>query len=125
MARILLVDDEPMLRSMIEFALRQEGISVMTAGSAAEAISAARSRPQEIDLLITEVRVPGMNGVDLATRLADEDPAMRVLLLSGSLEEIPEGASRRFEFLPKPFPLNEFLTQVRRLLCSVAAPSFN
>src|SRR5262245_39220249 len=113
---ILLVDDEPMLRSMIEFALRLEGFPVVTAGSAAEALSAAESVPGEVDLLITAVQLPGMSGLDLASRLAAEDPAMRVLFLGEALESKPEGVPCQFEFLAKPFPLNAFLVKVRGLL---------
>jgi DNA-binding NtrC family response regulator len=126
MPAILVVDDEPMLRAMIEFALRLEGFPVMTAGSAAEALSAAHSNPGDVDLLITEVRLPGMNGPDLAANLLAEDPAMRVLFLAGSLDAAPPlGPSPQFEVFAKPFPLNAFLAEVRKLMQPLPVPSLH
>jgi len=125
MPAILVVDDEPMLRAMIEFALRLEGFPVMTAGSAAEALSAAHSNPGDVDLLITEVRLPGMTGPDLAANLMAEDPALRVLFLAGSLDAAPPLASPQFEVFAKPFPLNAFLAEVRKLMQPLPVPSLH
>jgi DNA-binding NtrC family response regulator len=122
MPTILLVDDEPMLLAMMELALRQEGLSAITARNAEEALAAARSFAGTIDLLVTDVRLPEEDGTALAETLLAGHPAMRVLFLSGALEEPALQQSGQFEFLAKPFSLNTFVSDVRRLLHSHAAP---
>jgi len=120
MATILLVDDDPTLLGMIAMTLRNEGFAVVTAGSATEALSLV---PREVDLLITEVHLPGMDGMVLAAKLLGEHPAIRVLFLSGSMDPLSLGGSLQFEFMAKPFPLNVFVAEVRKLLQPLAVPS--
>jgi two-component system cell cycle sensor histidine kinase/response regulator CckA len=121
---ILLVDDEPMLLAMIALALRLEGIAVLTAGSGAEAISISELRPS-IDLLITEVDLPGIGGPVLAARLLAKNPYMPVLFISGDAEAMPLAEDPQIEFLAKPFALKTFVADVQRLLRMQAVPAIN
>jgi two-component system, cell cycle sensor histidine kinase and response regulator CckA len=114
MATVLVVDDEPMMRSMMSQILQQEGLSVLTADCAAQALSIFQSHQSRIDLLITDIVMPGMNGMDLATLLQAEYPGLPVLLMSGYCDVQQIGD--RFEILEKPFSLSDLITRVRRLM---------
>jgi two-component system, cell cycle sensor histidine kinase and response regulator CckA len=113
MATVLVVDDEPVIRTMMTEILQQEGHSVFTAGSGAQALSVFRSHRREIDLLISDIIMPETNGPELATKMQTERPGLPVLLISGSCDTMPANSS--FEFLPKPFSIPDLLNRVRTL----------
>jgi two-component system cell cycle sensor histidine kinase/response regulator CckA len=111
----LVVDDEPLVRRMVALVLEQDGISVLTAGSGADAIELSRSHHGEIDLLVSDVRMPQMDGCTLANQLQAENPDLPVLLISGYCEN--DAAERsRFPLLPKPFSVTSLLQIVHGLL---------
>lgn len=114
MATVLVVDDEPLMRSMMSQILQMEGFSVLTADCAAQALSIFRSHPSRIDLLITDIVMPGMNGMALAATLQAECPGLPVLLMSGYCDV--QQMDKRFEFIEKPFSLADLLTRVRHLV---------
>jgi two-component system cell cycle sensor histidine kinase/response regulator CckA len=88
---------------------------VLTAGSGADAIELSRSHQGEIDLLVSDVRMPQMDGCTLANQLQAENPDLPVLLISGYCENDPEERSR-FPLLPKPFSVTSLLQIVHGLL---------
>jgi CheY-like chemotaxis protein len=112
MATVLVVDDEPVIRSLVTEVLQGEGHLVFSAGCGTQALSLFRSH-SEIDLLISDIAMPEMDGPALAKRLRDERPGLPVLLMSGSCQN--GQVNSRFEFLSKPFSITELLTRVRRL----------
>ena len=115
MPTALVVDDEPLVRRMVALVLEQDGISVLTAGSGADAIELSRSHHGEIDLLVSDVRMPQMDGCTLANQLQAENPDLPVLLISGYCEN--DSAERsRFPLLPKPFSVTSLLQIVHGLL---------
>ncbi len=101
--RILLVEDEPGLRDIARRVLVRAGFQVMTAAEPGEALTIAEAMPEQIDLLLTDVVMPGMRGPELAALLQTSRPGMRVLLVSGYAEEIVEGHRADVPFLAKPF----------------------
>ena len=109
---VLVVEDEPQLLTMLANFLEQEGFAVITAGCGSQAISQYRSHP-EIDLLITDILMPGMDGASLAAALQSDNPDLPVLLISGACDakQIDNG----FAFLPKPFSFGDLLAKVRTL----------
>ena len=111
----LVVDDEPLVRRMVAMVLEQDGISVLTAGNGPDAIELSRSHHGEIDLLVSDVRMPQMDGCTLANQLQAENPNLPVLLISGYCEN--DAAERsRFPILPKPFSVTNLLRIVHGLL---------
>ncbi len=114
MPTVLVVDDEPMLREMVALMLENDGFSVLTAGSGPDAIDLSRSHHGEIDLLLSDVKMPMMDGCTLANQLQAENPALPVLLMSGYCEN--EVRRTRFPILPKPFSMKSLLGVVRDLL---------
>ncbi len=116
---ILLVEDEPALRAMTKEVLRRHGYSVLEASNAAEALRLADEQGCRIDLLLTDVVMPGMNGRELASRLAERCTGIKVLFVSGYTDSavIQHGLlSASAEFLEKPFPPSVLLRRIRQLL---------
>ena len=116
--QILLVEDEPSVRVLMESSLESLGYQVASAGSAEEALSLLEKGALTPEALVSDVVLPGMNGVELARRLQEEHSDLRVLLVSG----YPRDALDRKEpmegmdFLQKPFEVEEFLHRVRQVL---------
>jgi nitrogen-specific signal transduction histidine kinase/CheY-like chemotaxis protein len=110
---ILLVEDEPGLRDIAQRVLARSGFEVTAAAGPDEAILAAESMTEHIDLLLTDVVMPGMRGPELAIRLRASRPGLRVLLVSGYAEEIVEGGrDDSVPFLAKPFSAESLLAAV-------------
>jgi len=111
-ATILVVDDEPGIRELIRKILLRERYRVLEAGTAEEALML--SQGQSIDLLITDVMLPGIHGPDLARRMQETAPRLKTLFISGFTgeEKIPTGA----HLLAKPFTLSVLLEKVRAAL---------
>jgi CheY-like chemotaxis protein len=108
---VLLVDDFDILRKMILDFLVSLDIQVLEAANAAEAIHTAQSHPGTIDLLLTDVEMPGMSGWESANKIAGLKPGIRILYMSAGIsleewndyEEKPPGTY----FIQKPFHLEE------------------
>jgi two-component system response regulator RegA len=107
---ILLVDDDEVLRERLAQAIRARGYEVRTAGSADEAMREATKDSPEMAVL--DLRMPGMNGLDLLRELRKQDPATRVLMLTGygsiatAVQAVREGA---VGYLPKPADADEII----------------
>jgi DNA-binding NtrC family response regulator len=115
---LLLVDDDLSVREMETEVLRRQGYTVLETESAAEALRLAASNPM-IDLLITDLLMPEADGLDLTRRFCALHPGTPVLVISGSLPLLHVRDKldlSRFEFLPKPFHLDELLNKVHTLL---------
>jgi PAS domain S-box-containing protein len=116
---ILLVEDEPSVRGVVARTLREQGYEVMEAADGREALSLARRRPGPIHLLLSDVVMPQMGGVELAERLREERPDTRLMLVSGYHERAALGAPalpRGSAFLQKPFRRETLVREVRRAL---------
>jgi PAS domain S-box-containing protein len=114
-AAILIVEDETGIRELIRKILLREGYRVLEAGSAEQALTMAQG--QSIDLLITDIMLPGLHGPELARRMQQAAPRLKTLFISGFTgeEKVPAGA----RFLAKPFTLGALLEKVRTALESV------
>jgi two-component system cell cycle sensor histidine kinase/response regulator CckA len=116
---ILLAEDEDSLRLLTQRILIRHGYTVIAAGNGIEAIEAAGQHPGGIDLLLTDVVMPHMNGHDLATRLHVTHPTLPVIYMSGYAEPLlaarttlPAGVT----LLSKPFVEQHILAAIRRTL---------
>jgi two-component system cell cycle sensor histidine kinase/response regulator CckA len=100
-----------MLRKMIHDFLESLGIEVLEASNAAEATHIARSHPGTIDLLLTDVEMPGMSGWESANKIADLKPGIRILYMSAgiSLKDWKDHKKKPVGtyFIQKPFRLEE------------------
>jgi len=95
MKSILLVDDDPHLRRSLEIGLRSLGYEVKAAGDAHEALLELSRHP--IDIVITDVMMPGPSGLELARKIRAERPNLPVILMTGGNVEIYDGAGESRE----------------------------
>jgi two-component system, cell cycle sensor histidine kinase and response regulator CckA len=116
---ILLVEDEAFVREVTGEVLRSAGYEVLTARNAAEAAGAYSERRRRVDLLLSDVVLPGENGRVLASRLRRENPALKVLLVTGYAEQM---GLREEECLAKPFSTDVLLRRVREMLDRTGLP---
>ncbi len=116
---VLLVEDEPDILDMTRTMLEQKGYCVLAAASPSAAIEMARARTDRIDLLITDVIMPEMNGRDLAEKLAKLYPEIQLLFMSGYTANVivHQGMlNDGVAFLQKPFSIHELAEKVRNVL---------
>ncbi len=116
---VLAVDDDPTMLELVEELLTPMGYQVLSAASGEEALEMMASQERKIDLLLTDVMLPGIKGQDLAKQLLLSCPDVNVLFMSGYLcpSMAHKGSEMRFEaFIQKPFAPNSLLRKMRKLL---------
>jgi two-component system, cell cycle sensor histidine kinase and response regulator CckA len=116
---LLLVEDEDSLRDLIAQMFESRGYHVLPAGRPAEALDIFRREEGRIDLLVTDIVMPGGTGTDLYRQLRDLKPDLRVLFMSGYTDRAVlhrEVLRPDMPFLQKPFRMSELADRVRRLL---------
>ena len=116
---VLLVEDERTIRTIAREVLVHSGYRVLVAEEGMQALAVARTHRGPIDLLLTDVVMPGMSGRELAEALAQERPETRVLFTSGYTEDevLHRGVSAdTVAFLPKPFTPETLVTRVAAVL---------
>ena len=116
---ILLVEDEPAVRSLVRRVLQKNGYRVLDAGNGVEALRLVETFNDPIHLLLTDVVMPEMGGRDLADRLGPQRPDMKILYMSGYAEDaivINYVLQPGFAFLPKPFAPDALAAKVREAL---------
>jgi DNA-binding response OmpR family regulator len=120
MSRILIVDDDPHVRSMLEHVLRKADHDVETAEDGKEALRVHRERP--VDLIVTDIIMPEKEGLETITELRKSFPAVKIIAISGGGRIGPSqylkmakvlGANRTFS---KPFNPSELIAAVEELL---------
>jgi two-component system OmpR family response regulator len=114
---VLVVDDEAVLAEMVSMALRYEGWNIATAGDGAAALESARS--QRPDVVVLDVMLPDMSGLDVLRKLREETPQLPVLLLTAkdALEDRIAGLTAGGDdYVTKPFSLEEVVLRLRALL---------
>lgn len=115
---VLVVDDEDSLRKLVCMVLRAEGYQVLQARDGNEALRVFDSASGPVHVLVSDIVMPGMDGITLCTRLLRAHPELQVVLMSGYLgdyvgEDHPLDAS--VELLHKPFLPHELVTTLRRM----------
>jgi two-component system response regulator MprA len=116
-ARILVIDDDPKIRSVVRRGLVYEGFRVTEAGSGEEGLDKARDRTP--DLVVLDVMLPGIDGLEVCRRLRDAGDEVAILMLTARdevkdrVEGLETGAD---DYLVKPFSFEELLARVRALL---------
>lgn len=117
--RILLVDDEPQLLLLLERHLRRLGFEVEAHSSGASALRALENPAIPYDLAIADMGLPDMKGERLLSKIAELQPALPILICSGSeffVAGLPEGMRQRVRFLQKPFLPKELAQKINEAL---------
>ncbi|CAN5472663.1 hypothetical protein BH10ACI4_BH10ACI4_22650 [soil metagenome] len=115
---ILVVDDDPDIRSLTRTFLEHEGYEVCTSGDADRAAHIFHTSPH-IDLLVTDYSMPHRSGMDLAMELKSLQPSLPVLIISGAeipQEQLVQMRTHGWNFLAKPFSLPQLLANVHTIL---------
>jgi two-component system, response regulator PdtaR len=113
MAAILIVEDEVLTSEYLEFVLESAGYEVIPAASAEEALAVLEQR-EDVDLLVTDVNLPGgMNGLQLVSLVKRQWPAINIVVVTGygspKSDELPPGSL----FVPKPYSAQKMIDAVR------------
>ncbi len=117
---ILLVDDEDQVRDLVRRLLENAGYRVVTASCPSDAQAALDAEP-EVDLLVTDVVMPEMNGFELASLLARRRPGLRALFVSGNAYVAAGSMRPDADLLKKPFDASDLIRAVRRSLDAAPA----
>jgi two-component system response regulator PilR (NtrC family) len=118
MMRILIVDDEEVLRDVLDAVLRREGFEVAMAASGEEALSVL-DEDDNIDLVILDIMLPGISGIDTLRAIRISNPSLPVIIITafssidGAIEAMKHGA---FHYIPKPFKNEEVILTVNKAL---------
>jgi two-component system cell cycle sensor histidine kinase/response regulator CckA len=112
---VLVVDDHESIRKLLAMSLETVGFSVLLAGSGPEALSIARSHKGRLDLLLTDLDMPGMDGVSLVLHLRTELPALPVIVMSGSWDPAIAHIPGPTRFISKPFSIGSVAATLREL----------
>jgi CheY-like chemotaxis protein len=116
MEAILYVEDETFVREAVREILRAAGYCVFAAKTAAEAVGIYDEHAAEIDLLLTDIVLPGEKGGQLAKRLRSVNPSLKVLLVTGYGEQLAKREDTWEECLAKPFTSAVLLEKIGQLL---------
>ena len=119
---ILLVDDEPEVRRLLERMLGHLGYRVLPAQNGPEALTVLAQHPEPVHLLVTDLQMPGMGGRELASRFVALRPGAAVLFLSGNADEGDDTQGREgvaARFLPKPFSSRQLDAEIHALLSDI------
>ena len=117
-ARIMLVEDEAAVRTFSSRALVNKGYEVLEAENGEDALSVLGNEENKyLDLLVTDVIMPNMDGPTLAQRMRQDSPNLKIIFISGYTEEkLKEHMGENIWFLPKPFTLQQLAAKVKEAL---------
>ncbi len=116
---ILVAEDEDAVRGLISTVLREHGYAVLEASDATSAMELASDLGSRVDMLLTDIAMPGRTGPELAEALSESRPGLKVLYVSGYAEDSEvrqRFVDRELSFLEKPFTVERLLTSVRSVL---------
>jgi two-component system, cell cycle response regulator CpdR len=122
--RILIVDDDAPLRALVARRLQRAGHQTVACENAEAALVETAAGHLPFDVIITDVHMPAMNGIELATVLLERRPEQRIIVVTGDPNEEVQRAAQGLgpiTFLPKPFSLDELAAAVERAIADSAA----
>ena len=122
MARILIVEDDESVRSFTARAIAAAGHEVETAEDGDLGLASIREAAGSYDLGLSDIRMPAMDGIEMAKRAAGEFPGLKILLMTGYAEQRERAADLEaivIDVVAKPFALNEIRTKVSQALSMV------
>jgi len=122
---ILVVDDEPSMRLLIGVVLNSQGWSVVATGGAEDALDALRAHALPPAVVICDVLMPGLDGLELVRRMCARLPDLNVIFISGRLSDVSWWPTdlREHRFLAKPFEKAQLIAAVRDALSEAGAPA--
>jgi two-component system cell cycle sensor histidine kinase/response regulator CckA len=125
---ILLVEDETPVRIFAARALRNKGYTILEADCGETAIQLMQEHGKEVDVIVTDVIMPGMNGPTMIDKIIPQYPNVKVIFISGYAEDVfvnNYGAERSFNFLAKPFTLKQLASKIKDVTNAAGARATN
>lgn len=119
MGKLLLVEDDESVRMFTARALQASGHSVQTAADGEDGLAAIHDADGQFDLVLSDIRMPVMDGIEMAKQAANAFPGLRILLMTGYAEQRERAADLEgivIDVVAKPFTLAEIRTRVRDAL---------
>ena len=119
--RVLVIDDEQDMREMLALVLETRGFEVETAESGPAAIAAVERR--RFDVALTDLRMPGMDGIETLAALKKRDPALQIIIATGYASDETAGVCMQrgaYDFIRKPFDLRDLQALLDRALSAHA-----
>lgn len=113
---VLLVDDEEMVRNTTARLLESLGYHVLSASSAADALTKSRSHQGKLEILLCDVAMPVRSGPSIAAELLRERPTLRVIFASGYAPDLNDDLPQGALYLQKPFRRADLLAKLRELM---------
>ena len=115
---VLVVDDHDTTRQTISRMLEAGGFSVVTAASGPEALERLARDSHDIDLVLSDVTMPGMNGIDLSYQIREQYPSIPVAIVSGDVSDLERSIIGRFEvpFIKKPLHAESLFSAVKEAI---------
>ena len=123
--RLLVVDDEPVIARVVSEQLRRLGYEVTSVTDPEDALELVAEDPEDFDLLLTDLQMPRMDGVELAARVARLRPQLPVVLSTGNRWSVPASTARAAgirEIVDKPFRIDELAHVLRAVLTGAGTP---
>jgi len=120
---ILVADDEAMNLDIVTMLMQSAGYVVLPACDGQEGLEVSRTYPGRIDLVLSDLEMPRINGTDLCTRLLRERPGIKAIVMSGADVKEVVGLGTPLPFLPKPFSGETLRAKVRAVLAAPASPA--
>jgi len=119
---VLVVDDHEITRNTIARMLEAGGFTVRTASSASDALDRLSRESDEIDMVLSDVTMPGMSGIDLSYKIRETYPALPVAIVSGDVSELERSIIGRADvpFIKKPFHAESLYSAVREAMRRVS-----
>jgi DNA-binding NtrC family response regulator len=117
MSKILIVEDDEPVRSLAARALERDGHTVETAEDGELGLEAIRACDGAYDLVVSDIRMPAMDGIAMAKAAAEEFPGIRIMLMTGYADQREQAEELRgiiLEVVPKPFTLDQLRRKVRQ-----------
>jgi DNA-binding response OmpR family regulator len=119
---ILVADDNALIRNLVTLLMQQDGHFVLSAADGHEGLDLSRQYPGPIDLVITDLEMPRLNGADLCAHLLEERPGIKALVMSGAVMREIVSQNVNLPFLPKPFDGQTIRARVRAILAAPVQP---
>ena len=115
---VLLVEDEEPVRNFAARALRNKGYTVLEADCGEQAIEVIEEHGDQLDVIVSDVIMPGMNGPEMIKKIVPDHPDVKIIFISGYAEDAftdSFGDDYEFNFLPKPFTLKQLVAKIKEV----------
>jgi two-component system, cell cycle sensor histidine kinase and response regulator CckA len=113
--RVLVIDDEELIRILTENFLEQLGYKVLLADCGEDAVEIFREKSSQIQLVISDITMPGIDGIETVRQLRQIDPGIRAIISSGYSNERIDSFPEKTVFLPKPYSISELQAAIKAI----------